>query len=56
MPRFYLHLFDESGFCEDQEGAELPDLPAARASAVRSLRDILAGYGPKGRVEQRNIH
>ncbi len=43
MPRYYLHVCDGKGFTEDEEGAELPDLDAARLMAVDGLRDILAG-------------
>ncbi len=43
MPRFYLHVCDGSGFCEDEEGLDLPDLAAARRAAIEGLRDILAG-------------
>lgn len=43
MPRFYFHVCDAAGFCEDEEGDEHSDLAAARANAVVGLRDILAG-------------
>ena len=43
MPRFYLHVCNGNGFTEDEEGAEIADLAAARLIAVDGLRDILAG-------------
>lgn len=43
MPLFYLHVCDGSGFVEDHEGLDLPDLAAARLTAVEGLRDMLAG-------------
>lgn len=43
MPKFFLHICDGNGFVEDEEGAEWPDLAAARASAIEGLRDVLAG-------------
>lgn len=43
MPRFYLHVCNGSGFVEDEEGQELPDLESAREQAIQGLRDIMAG-------------
>lgn len=43
MPRFYFNLCNGAQFTEDNEGAEHPDFAAARASAVASLRDVMAG-------------
>ena len=43
MPRFYFHVCNGNGFTEDEEGQELPDFEAARAMAIRSARDIMAG-------------
>jgi hypothetical protein len=43
VPRFYFHVCNGSGFTEDEEGTEHPDLAAARVNAIRGLRDIMAG-------------
>lgn len=43
MARFYLHICNGTGFVEDEEGADYPDLDAARAAAMEGLRDVLAG-------------
>jgi hypothetical protein len=42
MPHFYLHVCNGNGFTEGEEGAELPDVEAARMRAVAGLRDLLA--------------
>lgn len=42
MPRYFLHIRDEDGLTPDEEGAELPDLDAAKAEAIAGARDILA--------------
>ena len=41
MPRFYFHLYRSTGTIVDEEGRELPDLPAAHDVAVALLRDVL---------------
>lgn len=48
MPRFYLHVCNGSGFVQDEEGQELPDLDAARLAAIRSARDIMASDVQRG--------
>jgi hypothetical protein len=50
MARFYLNLCNGTGFVEDEEGVELPDLEAARAKAVEGLRDIVAGEIRQGEL------
>jgi hypothetical protein len=42
MPHFYFHICNGTGFVEDEEGQELPDIAAARATAITSARDIMA--------------
>ncbi len=42
MPLFYLHVCNGDGFTEDEEGHALPDLAAARAAAIKGLRDIMS--------------
>jgi hypothetical protein len=38
---------------EDEEGRDLPDLAAARAEAVRSIRSLLADEIRRGRIDLR---
>lgn len=40
MPRFHLHIHDQGGLSCDEDGLELPDLAAARASALDGIRSI----------------
>jgi hypothetical protein len=42
MPRFYLHVCDGAGFCEDELGVDLPNEEAPRAAAISGLRDLAA--------------
>ena len=42
MPRFYFHLRSGENFATDCDGAELPDLAAARQEALASAREIVA--------------
>ena len=51
MPRFYFHICNGSGFVEDEEGAELPDAPAARMHAILSARDVMAGDMRRGELD-----
>jgi len=40
MPRFYFHLINDTDV-SDLEGAELPDLGAARARAIEQARGMI---------------
>ena len=51
MPLYYLHVCNGTGFVEDQEGHELPDLAAAQRVAVEGLRDILAADLKEGEIK-----
>ncbi len=42
MPRFRFHVRDSDGLLEDLEGADFPDLDAARADTVAASREVLA--------------
>ncbi len=48
MARFYFHFRSDEEFSEDEEGVELPDAQAAYATAVVSLRDMLAAEVRRG--------
>lgn len=51
MPRFYLHVCNGTGFIQDEEGQELPDLEAARAEAIKSARSIMASDVQRGMLD-----
>jgi uncharacterized protein DUF6894 len=40
MPRFYFHVFNDV-VAMDEEGAELPDLEAAREQALEAARELV---------------
>ena len=40
MPRFYFDVDDGRMIVEDDEGSDLPDLPAAEAEARQALGDL----------------
>ena len=42
MAFYRFHVQDVSGFFEDDEGIDLPDLHAALSEALRSAREFLA--------------
>ena len=49
MSIFYFHLRDGDRMVEDPDGAELPDLDAARAKAATAIREAVsrpASAGP----------
>ncbi len=50
VPVFYFNICDVGGFCEDDEGRELPSAEAAKAEAVRGLRDLMAGTIQTGEI------
>ena len=41
MALYRFHIRDMSGFFEDDEGVDLPDLHAALTEALRSAREVL---------------
>ncbi|HYI41179.1 MAG TPA: hypothetical protein VE053_12765 [Allosphingosinicella sp.] len=51
MPRFYFHVCNGTGFVQDEEGQELPDLEAARAQAIKSARSIMASDVQRGMLD-----
>ncbi|MDB5454294.1 MAG: hypothetical protein JWO33_2872 [Caulobacteraceae bacterium] len=51
MPRFFFHLYDRSGFVEDEEGVEAPDLEAAGAVALKGARSIISHDVEQGRLD-----
>ena len=41
MPRYFFHVYDDI-VAEDEEGAVLPNLAAARLNALVAARDLIA--------------
>lgn len=52
MLRFYLHVCNEAR-APDNEGIELPDLDAARVSAIQGAREMIAEEILSGRPVSR---
>ena len=53
MARLYFNLFNSVGFVPDEEGKELPDLAAARETAVDAIRSLVADDARQGLVDLR---
>jgi hypothetical protein len=51
MPRYYLHVCNGTGFVQDEEGQDLPNLDAARLVAMRSARSIMASDVQRGMLD-----
>jgi hypothetical protein len=49
MARFYFHVHDDI-VTEDLEGAELPDLAAARETALEAARDLVCAAVMRGEL------
>ena len=49
MPRYHLNLFNDADVM-DEEGAEFPDLAAAKAEAIRGARALMADHVVQGRA------
>ena len=53
MTHFYLHIRNGSGYVEDLEGQELPDLAAARVHAGEGIRSVLSEEARQGELDLR---
>ncbi len=53
MTRYRFHLWNRIGPVRDDEGKELPDLEAARAEAIASIRSLLSDEVKQGRLDLR---
>jgi len=51
MAHYYLHISNGGGYSEDLEGQELPDLDAARASAIEGVRSLLSEEARQGQLD-----
>jgi hypothetical protein len=49
VPIFYFHVRDGDRTVEDPDGAELPDLDAARAKAATAIREAVSRPASAGR-------
>lgn len=47
MPRYFFHVYDDV-IAEDEEGAELPNVAAARLNALQGARDLIADQVKRG--------
>ena len=50
MPTFFFHVRDGGGLTLDPDGADLPDLDAARAEALAAAREIRARAARSGQA------
>ena len=53
MPIYHLHLINAHIDADDDEGHELPDLDAARATALAGIRDFIAHEALRGTLDFR---
>ena len=51
MPHYYLHICNGAGFVEDEEGQQLDNDEAARATAIHAARDIMAAELRTGELD-----
>lgn len=47
MPRYFFHVYDDV-IAQDEEGAELPNLAAARLNALAGARDLISEQVRRG--------
>jgi hypothetical protein len=48
MAQFYLHIYNDHGEAEDDEGLEVASLAVAREKAVQGIRSLLAAEVENG--------
>ena len=53
VARYFFHVYDESGFVEDEEGRELDGLPTVRTQAIKGARSIMMEEVRYGRLDLR---
>ena len=49
MPRYFFHVYDDV-IAHDEEGAELPNLAAARLNALKGARDLISDQVRRGYI------
>jgi hypothetical protein len=47
VPRYFFHVYDDV-IAQDEEGAELPNLAAARLNALAGARDLISEQVRRG--------
>jgi hypothetical protein len=47
VPRYFFHLYDDL-IAKDEEGVELPNVAAARLTALKGARDVIAEQVKRG--------
>ena len=47
MPRYFFNVYDDI-IAEDEEGSELPNLAAARLTALKGARDLISEQVRRG--------
>jgi hypothetical protein len=53
MPRYHLHVHNQSGSIPDTEGVELPGIEDASRHAIEGIRDILSDEVRSGKLDLR---
>jgi hypothetical protein len=53
MGVFFFNLRNSTGYLEDEEGEDLPDLGAAREAALDSVRSIISEESKQGLIDLR---
>jgi hypothetical protein len=51
MPRYFFHVRGTSGYLEDPEGRLLPNLDAARGTALREVRQLVGSEAKNGAID-----
>jgi hypothetical protein len=49
--RYYLNVFNRTAAAFDEEGLDLPDLAAARRTAIDGIRSIVASEVKSGKID-----
>jgi hypothetical protein len=50
-PRYFFNLRNGTGYIEDEEGRELPDLETVRDEAIKGVRSLVADDALHGRID-----
>ncbi|WP_254447580.1 hypothetical protein [Sphingomonas sp. ID1715] len=53
MPRYFIHIWNSTGFVPDEEGQELTDADTAIGAALDSIRSIVSEEARSGLIELR---
>lgn len=50
MPKYYFHMREHDALVEDPDGADLPDIAAAREEALRAAREMVVEMVARGEI------